>query len=770
MVFQHLADAHAGGITNRGNECFASAVVQSLSALQCCLARIDAEIATGYASVIDEKLGELLLELSWRRYDADRTPASSLSVSALVALMGGFRAGEQHDAAEFLCVMLERSSLPTYFSIQRTLSLGFCCACGSGVDDHPDMVQHSTQHIVKGYARLGSIASIVSAFSREQPECPCCRCNSNHTWVTAMSEAPSCLAVQVVRDEWVDERNVRDCSYVRLDEMVEFAGESYSLVSAVEFLGIFGTATAHYVAWLAFDGRWLRADDSVLTLHSSTTVVHGVAYAMYVRTAVATRAPVARRGVPPMTPAMQPARTSGDAAMQDDARTSVNPTNDGFSTPPRAWRPGNGGTNSPANSPRNSDGAAASGSVGDAAASGNGGDGNGGDGSDDDPGWASPPRIQKRRLVPAFQPGQTVYSRVSKLQIVHQRVKGVGESNIRVWTWEIVSLEQTFSTPFVVAGTYGRNYLVTCPDSNPPATIEMMPQLLSRTCNARMHKKVHVRRHEESPSPLRNPEKRFEYDSEATPIRNFAREEGQPTKKPNKHLLAAQDSDRRSMNAKRRTRCFERRQRAEAERRRPSRVPLVSADVPQPPPRPQHYACPPIPDKGLMAMRLGRRLRPTNELDWCEKFDVEMLAKRPVHCEKCDEEFFGLELAGPAMACKFCRKVKSLIGSFPWTERNLTDAQTDGKFKAWARDEFQHSRMTRLELAGATLLADSVLTLGEQMLIARVMPCMVFWEMSCSAMGYAGHICNKVQNVEEVIDRLPRDPKKVPLLLVRWCS
>ena len=113
MVFQHLADAHAGGITNRGNECFASAVVQSLSALQCCLARIDAEIATGYASVIDEKLGELLLELSWRRYDADRTPASPLSVSALVALMGGFHAGEQHDAAEFLCVMLERSSLST---------------------------------------------------------------------------------------------------------------------------------------------------------------------------------------------------------------------------------------------------------------------------------------------------------------------------------------------------------------------------------------------------------------------------------------------------------------------------------------------------------------------------------------------------------------------------------------------------------------------------------------------------------------------------------
>ena len=27
---------------------------------------------------------------------------------------------------------------------------------------------------------------------------------------------------------------------------------------------------------------------------------------------------------------------------------------------------------------------------------------------------------------------------------------------------------------------------------------------------------------------------------------------------------------------------------------------------------------------------------------------------------------------------------------------------------------------------------------------------MVWWELSCTAMGYAGHVCNKVQNVDMV--------------------
>ena len=87
-----------------------------------------------------------------------------------------------------------------------------------------------------------------------------------------------------------------------------------------------------------------------------------------------------------------------------------------------------------------------------------------------------------------------------------------------------------------------------------------------------------------------------------------------------------------------------------------------------------------------------------------------------------------------------------------------------GNFKDRARHE---RAMTPAQHEGAKLLADSILTLGEHMLVARVMPCMVFWELSCSAMGYAGHISNMVQNVEEIIERLPRDPKKVPLLLLR---
>ena len=109
-------------------------------------------------------------------------------------------------------------------------------------------------------------------------------------------------------------------------------------------------------------------------------------------------------------------------------------------------------------------------------------------------------------------------------------------------------------------------------------------------------------------------------------------------------------------------------------------------------------------------------------------------------------------------------QVKRSIGPYPWQATNLADAETAENFKDWARHE---RAMTPAQHEGAKFLADGILTLGEQMLVARVMPCMVFWELSCSAMGYAGHICNKVQNVEEIIDRLPRDPKKVPLLLLR---
>lgn len=44
---------------------------------------------------------------------------------------------------------------------------------------------------------------------------------------------------------------------------------------------------------------------------------------------------------------------------------------------------------------------------------------------------------------------------------------------------------------------------------------------------------------------------------------------------------------------------------------------------------------------------------------------------------------------------------------------------------------------------------------------------MVWWELSSTAMGYAGHICNKVQNVEMVCSKLPRDPALTPLVIAR---
>ena len=118
---------------------------------------------------------------------------------------------------------------------------------------HHEMEQHACVHVVKGGARLGSTDAIVDAFENEHPNCPCCGSRSN-SWQTEISAAPSCIAVEVLRDEYVNGRNQFNFSYVRVDEMVQFAGEIYSLVSAVEFMGTPGVGTAHYFAWLAFEG------------------------------------------------------------------------------------------------------------------------------------------------------------------------------------------------------------------------------------------------------------------------------------------------------------------------------------------------------------------------------------------------------------------------------------------------------------------------------------------------------------------------------------
>ena len=112
---------------------------------------------------------------------------------------------------------------------------------------HHEMEQHACVHVVKGDARLGSTDAAVGAFENEHPKCPCCGSRSN-SWQIEISAAPSCIAVEVVRDEYENGRNQFNFSYVRVDEMVQFAGEVYSLVSTVEFMGTPGAGTAHCVA------------------------------------------------------------------------------------------------------------------------------------------------------------------------------------------------------------------------------------------------------------------------------------------------------------------------------------------------------------------------------------------------------------------------------------------------------------------------------------------------------------------------------------------
>ena len=101
VVWRHLYDGHAGGISNEGNQCFASSICQALSACVTLLSRLGAERNTPTCSAIGGLLGSLLLELHWRRYDGDREPLAPLRVTALLNSVGGYAEGEHNDAAEF---------------------------------------------------------------------------------------------------------------------------------------------------------------------------------------------------------------------------------------------------------------------------------------------------------------------------------------------------------------------------------------------------------------------------------------------------------------------------------------------------------------------------------------------------------------------------------------------------------------------------------------------------------------------------------------------
>ena len=115
-------------------------------------------------------------------------------------------------------------------------------------------------------------------------------------------------------------------------------------------------------------------------------------------------------------------------------------------------------------------------------------------------------------------------------------------------------------------------------------------------------------------------------------------------------------------------------------------------------------------------------------------------------------------------ACKFCRKTRGTTGSYPWKASNSSNAHF---YETMLRPEINGGLIftSDLEKEGCRLLP--LLTLGEQMLIARITPVMVWWELSCTAMGYAGYVCNKVQNIDMVASKLPRDPARTPLIIAR---
>ena len=156
------------GLVNSGNTCYANAILQCLSTVTHVLSRLRDESAHVSSihpgrDALDALLCDCCVELHCRRHDRDaiqHNPLNPLPLLARVRTLenGLFRAGEQHDAAEFLRALVQNSVLDQFFSLDIVRALRRCAACGSVEEDHHGMTQHSRDAVLSAAASAATSA------------------------------------------------------------------------------------------------------------------------------------------------------------------------------------------------------------------------------------------------------------------------------------------------------------------------------------------------------------------------------------------------------------------------------------------------------------------------------------------------------------------------------------------------------------------------------------------------------------------------------------
>ena len=228
------------------------------------------------------------------------------------------------------------------------------------------------------------------------------------------------------------------------------------------------------------------------------------------------------------------------------------------------------------------------------------------------------------------------------------------------------------------------------------------------------------------------------YDSDASPICVVSPTKragcGDDGRKKKRYAMDHQRKARAEMNGQRRVRASKRA--LDADRRAASpRAPRKLTDertaalCPADPVHPgATYTVPNVENKAMVAQGLvaGVTSRDSSVKDWCERFSHAMLTPKLEECSKCDEQFWDLGCV--SNICKFCRKIKNATGTYPWRRHDDLDAMTSEELMKYAREmctvDKEVDWVTQLE--GARLIATGALTLGEQMLVARVTPVMVW--------------------------------------------
>lgn len=285
------------GITNLGDTCYISAVVQCLNSLEL-FTNMDGKSMLLPQGEMGRAFSDLL-ESMWQEKLPPTVVDPSLFYKTLRQILVQFQEKRQQDASEFFTLLLnrfcedqdavmmdvkpepEKHKLSEHEDVGKNIHLvndifrlsfnltRACYNCKKSSKTSGFLRQLSVS--LKGRPSKTSLAGCLNAFFTEPNQCDFCNAVKGRCDKTRLTEAPRILVIDFKRWENVIEKMVRPVKFPfsldlapYMDPAHKQSPHKYALRGVVHHVGA-NVHTGHYTASIFFRGRWLRCDDQRIT-------------------------------------------------------------------------------------------------------------------------------------------------------------------------------------------------------------------------------------------------------------------------------------------------------------------------------------------------------------------------------------------------------------------------------------------------------------------------------------------------------------------------